>query len=301
MLKTLWNTARPHSVVVFAAILAACAGGDTPSGTPTPGNGASVLPPVQAPGTVPAAGAPAAAGSTAVGAAGSPVVAQPMAGSTAVGMGTAGMAGMAAPGAGSGGATAMMPPMTRPDAGTMPTTPDAGTMTGEPGMSVSGVPDAELTMLRQVCLDEINMYRGTLMMGPLMAATAEQGLCSDQGAKKDGDSGRAHGSAGGGNPCNTTMKWGAFPYFSAQNTCPGYPVRAGGTIADALKGCLKQMWAEGEPPEGEAQCMAEYRMGDTACFLAHGHFLNMRGKSKGVSCGFYKMQNGRYWMNQDFF
>jgi hypothetical protein len=62
-----------------------------------------------------------------------------------------------------------------------------------------------------------------------------------------------------------------------------------------------QMWAEGEPPQGEAECMEEYYAGNTACFLAHGHYLNMKGKSKGVSCGFYKMMNGRYWMNQDFF
>ena len=208
-----------------------------------------------------------------------------------------GMAGMMATPAGSGGS---MSPAQAGSGGSTPATAGSGPMTGEPGMNVSGIPDAELAMLHQVCVDEINRYRGTLMMGPLTRAMPDQEQCSDQGAKKDGDSGKAHGSAGGGNPCNTTMRWGAFPFFSAQNTCPGYPAR-NGSIAEALKGCLQQMWAEGEPPEGEAQCMAEYRMGDTACFLAYGHFLNMRGKSKGVSCGFYKMQNGRYWMNQDFY
>jgi hypothetical protein len=138
----------------------------------------------------------------------------------------------------------------------------------------------------------------------MMRASPEQELCSDQGAKKDGDSGRAHSSAGRGNPCSTGTGFGGFPGFGGQNTCPGWPVGGfggGATIADALKSCLTQMWAEGEPPNGEAQCIMEYRAGNQECFLAHGHYLNMKGTSRGVSCGFYKMMNGRYWMNQDFF
>jgi hypothetical protein len=60
------------------------------------------------------------------------------------------------------------------------------------------------------------------------------------------------------------------------------------------------MWAEGEPPEGEAKCKADYFAGQTACFLAHGHYLNMKGMFKSVSCSFYNMGKSTYWMNQDF-
>jgi hypothetical protein len=187
----------------------------------------------------------------------------------------------ATPGAGAAGAPA-------------PTTPSTGAAgsaasTGAaPGDSVSGVPAEELAMLRQTCVDEINMYRATLMLEPMKRATPEQELCSDNGAKTDGDSGRAHGSAGS---CRG---------LGSQNTCPGYMVggRSGNaTLADTLKGCLKQMWAEGEPPKPRAECERDYQN----CFLAHGHYLNMSDtRNKTVSCGFYKMQSGAYWMNQDF-
>ncbi|HET8937885.1 MAG TPA: hypothetical protein VFN67_30785, partial [Polyangiales bacterium] len=66
----------------------------------------------------------------------------------------------------------------------------------------------------------------------------------------------------------------------------------------ALKGCLKQMWAEGEPPVSRQECQQDYQ----GCFLKHGHYLNMSDPTlASVSCAFYKMSDGRsYWMNQDF-
>jgi hypothetical protein len=167
--------------------------------------------------------------------------------------------------------------------------------------SVSGIPPEELEMLRKVCVDEINMYRATLSLAPIARASSEQEVCSDQGAKKDGDTRMAHSSSGQKNPCATAGNR-TFPGFGSQNTCPGYPVgRGSATIAAALQRCLMQMWAEGEPPEGEAKCKMDYFAGNTKCFLAHGHYLNMKAPSKGVSCGFYNMGNNTYWMNQDFF
>jgi hypothetical protein len=144
----------------------------------------------------------------------------------------------------------------------------------------------EVAMARQVCVDTINMYRSTKMLAPLMRAAPETEMCSDAGAMKDGDTGQAHGSAFS---CRGT---------SAQNTCPGYPVGGFGakTLADALKMCLAQMWAEGEPPVSRAECQKDYQ----GCFLKYGHYLNMTTNFKAVSCGFYKMKNGSWWMNQDF-
>ena len=71
----------------------------------------------------------------------------------------------------------------------------------------------------------------------------------------------------------------------------------GSTLQDSLKGCLDQMWAEGEPPIPRADCIRDYQ----GCFLPHGHYINMTDtRSQVVSCGFYEMPDGRWWMNQDF-
>jgi hypothetical protein len=129
------------------------------------------------------------------------------------------------------------------------------------------------------------MYRATLSLPPLMRASRELEACSDMGAKKDGDANAAHSSAGDCRP------------LSSQNTCPGYPVRSGGSVTTTLNGCLEQMWAEGEPPNGVQACI----MDTSGCFQMHGHWINMQSAtSKQVACGFYKMANGRYWMNQNF-
>ena len=145
---------------------------------------------------------------------------------------------------------------------------------------------------RQVCVDTINMYRAMRGLSPLKRAATSVETCSDNGAKKDGDSGNAHGSA---NSC---------PGMSSQNTCPGWPVGGfggGATLEAALQKCLAQMWAEGEPPEGTQECLNKYFKGDTACFLAHGHYINMKNAMySAVSCGFYEMSANKFWMNQDF-
>jgi hypothetical protein len=138
---------------------------------------------------------------------------------------------------------------------------------------------------RQACVDTINMYRATLSLPPLMRASRELEACSDAGAKKDADNNAPHSSAGDCRP------------LGAQNTCPGYPVRNGGSITASLNGCLEQMWAEGEPPNGVEACIADRN----GCFQDHGHWINMQSaSSRTVACGFYKMENNRYWMNQNF-
>ena len=159
-------------------------------------------------------------------------------------------------------------------------------------MNLAGISTEEMEKLRMTCVDEINMYRATLTanaLKPMKRASAAQEDCSDRGAQMDGDSGMAHGATKAG----LCRSFGLF----AENTCPGYPVRAGSTIADSLKGCLKQMWAEGEPPVSRAECQKDYQ----GCFLKHGHYLNMSDPGNLVaSCGFYKMKDGKFWMNQDF-
>jgi len=213
---------------------------------------------------------------------------------TGTGTGTDPIAGTTAPPPVAGGTTA--PPPTPPAAGASAPTASAGTTgSGTPGNNVAGLPDAELEALRQLCVDEINMYRASvpaLMLKPMKRATPEQEACADRGAQMDGDSGMAHGAARAG-LCRSVG-------LSAENTCPGWGVggfSGNATVADALKRCLKAMWDEGEPPVSRQMCQQDY----AGCFLAHGHYLNMSETTLGtVACSFYKMKDGKYWMNQDF-
>ena len=251
------------------------AAGSAQSGAgPAAAGGAPVVPNAPGAAGVPGiSGTPATAGSPAnVGSAGRAGAAPPTSGFAGMPMtggaaraGTSALAGRAGVGSGTGGVPASA-------AGTAAAA--GGGATGDP-----------FAAERQACLDSINMYRATLMLAPLKRGTPEQETCSDDGAKRDGDSGQAHGSAGS---CRG---------LGGQNTCPGYPVRPGGTLTDTLNGCLMQMWAEGEPANGVDACIADR----TGCFLMHGHWINMSlARYTTVACGFYKMSNGRFWMNQNF-
>jgi hypothetical protein len=207
---------------------------------------------------------------------------------TAPGAGTTPPGGSTLPPSGAAGRGGTMTP-------SMPAAGGGNASSGAAGAVSTGVDPAELEMLRQTCVDEINMYRATLtsaMLKPLKRASAAQEMCSDQGAQMDGDSMQAHGSAKAG----LCSKVG----LTSEDTCPGWGVGArtgNATIADALKSCLKSMWGEGEPPVSRAMCQQDYQN----CFLKYGHYLNMSDPNVGsVACSFYKMMNGQYWMNQDF-
>ncbi len=169
------------------------------------------------------------------------------------------------------------------------TTGSGGTTSSSSGGSGTDPVLGDVNALRQACVDTINMYRATLNLTPLTRASATIETCSDMGADQDATAGVAHGSAG------------KCPGMGAQDTCPGWPPGQYGGAEGALKQCLSQMWAEGLPSEGRDQCLQEYFAGNTACFEAHGHYLNMSDPGNTVvSCGFYVMPNGDVWMNQDF-
>lgn len=157
----------------------------------------------------------------------------------------------------------------------------------KPASGDAGAAIPDLEALRQQCVDRVNMYRATLNL-PALARATDQEACSDEGAKLDGDTKKAHGSAG---KCKG---------LGGQNTCPGWgvgPRTGNATLADALNKCLEMMWNEGEPPVSRQECQADYQN----CFLKHGHYLNMTDtRYKRVACGFYQMSDGKYWMNQNF-
>ena len=173
-----------------------------------------------------------------------------------------------------------MPAMQATAGSAAPASPSAGAGAAGGGASGDDMFEAE----RIACVETINMYRATLNLAPLMRASRELETCSDMGAKKDGDANAPHSSAGSCRP------------LGSQNTCPGYPAR-NGNITASLNQCLMQMWAEGEPANGVDACI----MDRSGCFQMHGHWINMTNTSiKQVACGFYKMANGSYWMNQNF-
>jgi hypothetical protein len=217
------------------------------------------------------------------------------AGSAGMGMatGTGAGAGMMM---GSAGGNPTIPPLGSGGTGNTAGAPGFGGTLGSGGtISTGGKASGggssgvlgDLDALRQTCVDTINMYRATKMLAPMKRASASVESCSDDGAKSDGTTMQAHGSAG------------KCPGMGAQDTCPGWPPTGG--AASALKNCLQQMWAEGEPPEGRTTCINNYFAGNIACFEAHGHYLNMSDPMNGTaSCGFFVMANGALWMNQDF-
>lgn len=186
----------------------------------------------------------------------------------------------------------------------------AGGRSGIGGMSGGGAGGAgtggaagssDIDMLRQACVDTINMYRATLTgLNPLKRANAAQEACSDTGATYDGTNNAAHGYAK--MPANTTCR--GTTGLGAEDSCPGWgvgPRTGNATLADALKGCLMSMWSEGPPPAGTtlAQCKMDQAQG--GCFLTHGHYINMSDSGSGtVACSFFQMANGNWWMNQDF-
>lgn len=240
-------------------------------------------------------------GGGAIAAAGSAAGVGPAAGTFASGAGVAGVGITAGTGAapdagpllgvaGGGAAGAAGSPVVAGAGGSL----DAGSPLDADVDTGAPPPSDPLDALRQKCVDTINTYRATLGLAPLSRAPASEEACSDQGAKLDHDTKKPHGSAAQG-------ALGCRSYGVAQNTCPDHPYGgARGSQQDVLVKCLAGMWAEGEPPEGTDQCISDYFAGNTACFLAHGHYINMASAtSKTVSCGFYD-DGSVIWANQDF-
>jgi hypothetical protein len=122
--------------------------------------------------------------------------------------------------------------------------------------------------VQQLCVDTINQYRATLGLAPL-TRWKEKESCSDDEAKSDSETGKAHGVFG---RCGE----------GAQNECPGWPL----PIEKSILGCLQMMWEEGP---GEP-------------YIDHGHFINMSNPEyTKVACGFAATSNGKgFWAVQNF-
>jgi hypothetical protein len=149
-----------------------------------------------------------------------------------------------------------------------------GSSSGAPGTAGSGTSGSGGTGsvdpyadARQTCVDRVNQLRSTKGKGPLARLPSAED-CVDGQAKKDSETGQAHGAF---NDCvNEVQGWTG----TAQNECPGW-----GSVAATLGACIDDMWAEG--PGG-------------------GHYDNMVSDSDFIACGFYTTPGGKVWMVQDF-
>jgi hypothetical protein len=128
-------------------------------------------------------------------------------------------------------------------------------------------PDNPQDAAAKVCLDTINGYRASLGLAAYTRWT-EQETCSNDEAKSDSETGKAHGAFG---DCGE----------HAQNECPGW----NGPPEQMIPDCLALMWAEGP--------------GDD--FGTHGHYINMSNAGyTTVSCGFFVVDGGSVWAVQNF-
>jgi hypothetical protein len=150
------------------------------------------------------------------------------------------------------------------------------------------ITDAELEMLRQTCVAEVNRYRSMVGALPIKRATPEQETCAADGLQLDADMNTNHTAI------NLCGKLG----ISAENSCPGYRAGTGtqpGTVADVLSSCLKSVWASG-PPDVSPELCAK----DPSCYSHYGAYLNMIGDSVAVACSFVQKDDDSYYLSQDF-
>lgn len=135
----------------------------------------------------------------------------------------------------------------------------------EPAPGGSSIPADAIDAARQACVDRINAYRATEGKPPY-ERWLEGEACADEQARIDAQQNEGHASFG---RCDER----------AQNTC----LRR--RDLDSIVGdCLQTMWDEGP-----------------GSFPEHGHYLNMASTQYSrVACGFFELEDGRVWANQNF-
>jgi hypothetical protein len=126
------------------------------------------------------------------------------------------------------------------------------------------------------CVTRVNQFRACDCKPPLTRDNDGQ-MCADQQAAYDAMKNSAHAGFGA-NICK--------PQFFAQNECPAW-----GSKQDTIDGCAQQMYDEGPGPTDPC---------DGACYQAHGHFINMTGDYKMVTCGFATDSAGKIWTVQNY-
>jgi hypothetical protein len=131
-----------------------------------------------------------------------------------------------------------------------------------PPAAASSPGDPSLDRARDLCVSEINRYRAAIGVAPVQRWRATE-ACTDDEARRDGVSKKAHGAFG------SCEEW-------EQCECPGWD----GPADTLVVGCLKAMWDEG-PGGGHHDAMAN-------------------PENKFVSCGFHDAADGSMWAIQNY-
>lgn len=138
---------------------------------------------------------------------------------------------------------------------------------------------------RETCLDVINEYRATENLGPLSLAPEEKQTCTDEQAAADLAAGKGHANFGA---CGE----------GAQNSGPNVGMRYYPTYGDIVKKYLKMMWED----EKALVTSGERDPNKDEDYPYIGHYLNMKGSYKTVSCGIAVSEDGKTgWLNIDFY
>ena len=138
---------------------------------------------------------------------------------------------------------------------------------------------------RESCRDIVNEYRATEDLAPLALAPAEKQLCADAQSGDDLASGQAHSHFG---DCGE----------SAQNTGPNVHMTFDRTYADYARLYLRMMWED----EKALVTSGERDPARKEDYPYIGHYLNMKGDYKTLTCGCAVSADGRTgWFNVDFF
>lgn len=144
--------------------------------------------------------------------------------------------------------------------------------------------EADSSDWRNYCLDEINKYRATENLKPLVLAPEAKQTCVDEQAAADLASGKAHGHFG---DC------GEF----AQNSGPNFNLTWIKTETQIVDTFLQMMWDEKKLVESGERDPAKKED-----YSYIGHYLNMSSKSyTSVACGIAKNSDGtKGWFNVNF-
>ncbi|MBO7412192.1 MAG: hypothetical protein J6U20_00815 [Fibrobacter sp.] len=157
----------------------------------------------------------------------------------------------------------------------------ASSSSAKPSSSAAGESDE----WRNTCLDVINEYRATENLGPLSLASEEKQSCTDEQAAADLAAGKGHANFGA---CGE----------GAQNSGPNVSMRYYPTYDDIVKKYLKMMWED----EKALVTSGQRDPNKDEDYPYIGHYLNMKGSYKTVSCGIAVSDDGTTgWLNIDFY
>ena len=177
--------------------------------------------------------------------------------------------------------SAVTAPADSSDASTVVKPTPASSSSAKPSSSAAG----ESGDWRETCLDVINEYRATENLGPLSLASEEKQTCTDEQAAADLAAGKGHANFGA---CGE----------GAQNSGPNVGMRYYPTYDDIVKKYLKMMWED----EKALVTSGERDPDNDDDYPYIGHYLNMKGSYKTVSCGIAVSEDGKTgWLNIDFY